>query len=185
MRVDDAIDFIAPALPPAGGNRAMVWADVGAGDGTFTRALARRLGEGSRVYAIDRDRVAIQRLSGAARTPGDAEVLARMGDIADRASWTALGLPALDGILLANTLHFIPYPEQCAVLDRLASSLMHDGRLLLIEYEHRAASRWVPYPVDFEQLRATVPATLSPATRIASRPSAFGGSMSLSLMRKT
>src|SRR5690348_3116034 len=50
MDAQEAERLIAPAVPagPA------VWADFGAGDGTFTRALAERLGPGSRIYAVDR-----------------------------------------------------------------------------------------------------------------------------------
>jgi len=37
MKIDDARALIAGAVP----RRAGVWADLGAGDGTFTQALAR------------------------------------------------------------------------------------------------------------------------------------------------
>ena len=36
-----------------------MWADFGAGDGTFSRALVERLGAGSLVYAVDRDAPAL------------------------------------------------------------------------------------------------------------------------------
>jgi precorrin-6B methylase 2 len=141
MRVDEAIDFILPALPPVAGDGAATWADVGAGNGTFTRALSRYLGVASTVHAIDRDRAAMRRLSGASHAAGGARIVTHIGDIAESASWTGLALPPFDGILIANTLHFVPYAEQSGVLDRLASSLAHDGRLLVIEYENRAANR--------------------------------------------
>ena len=53
MNVRDAVQLIAPAVP-AGGR----WADLGAGRGTFTAALARLLGPGGTVYAIERDATA-------------------------------------------------------------------------------------------------------------------------------
>jgi phospholipid N-methyltransferase len=190
MRVDEAIDFILPALPRAVGNGAATWADVGAGDGTFTRALSRYLGEAGTIHAIDRDHAAMQRLSAAPQAPQashesrSATIVTHTGNVADDASWRGLALPPLNGILIANTLHFVPNAGQSAVLERLASSLAHEGRLLVIEYEHRAANRWVPYPIAFEELSAILPVTLLQPVKVASRPSAFGGSMYLSLMRK-
>jgi len=58
MKIDDAQALIAGAVP----RRAGVWADLGAGDGTFTQALARLLEPGSRIYAVDRDRAALAAL---------------------------------------------------------------------------------------------------------------------------
>ena len=47
----DAVALIAGAVGEPGGT----WADLGAGTGTFTRALAELLGATSRIYAVDRD----------------------------------------------------------------------------------------------------------------------------------
>ena len=180
MRVEDALDLILPALPPSavGGG----WADVGAGDGTFTRALSRALGHTGVVYAIDRDAHALRTLSRGKPEVGGAAIIARIADMADPAAWNSLALPPLDGLLIANALHFIPRAAQREVLERLASSLAVGGRLVVIEYEGRTANRWVPYPVDFEVLRDLAPRPLSPPARVASRPSAFGGSMYVALM---
>ena len=46
-----------------------IWADVGAGDGAFTLALAELLGPGATIHTIDRD--------GAALTQGAAEASRR------------------------------------------------------------------------------------------------------------
>jgi len=54
----DAVALIREAVPRAAGT----WADLGAGDGTFTRALARLLGLNSRIYAVDRDAQALAAL---------------------------------------------------------------------------------------------------------------------------
>jgi trans-aconitate methyltransferase len=40
------------------------WADLGCGDGTFTRALAERLAQGSTIHAVDRNRGAVTRTAG-------------------------------------------------------------------------------------------------------------------------
>ncbi|MEP6733227.1 MAG: hypothetical protein ABJE10_21470, partial [bacterium] len=55
MLISEAATFIAPAIPKA----STTWADVGAGDGTFTSALLSLLGASARVYAVERDATSI------------------------------------------------------------------------------------------------------------------------------
>jgi SAM-dependent methyltransferase len=180
MDLRAAVALLAPALPPAG-PRGVVWADLGAGRGTFTRALVALLGARGHVYAVDRDPAAVAAL---ARLPGNAgdaggarRVTAVRGDFAAPDAARALGLPALDGVLLANALHFVPAAEQAAVLARLTGWLRPAGRLVVVEYDARPPSRWVPAPVAFERLAALVPAGMAPPARVATRPSAFGGAI--------
>ena len=179
MHPDDAAALIAGAIPPASaGDDARAWADLGAGRGTFTEALARRLGPGARVYAVDREPAAVAALAAlAGRVRGAAAIVAREADFADARRWDALALPPLDGVLLANALHFVRAAEQAAVLARLAAGLRPGGRLVVVEYEDRAPSRWVPHPVSLARLGAILPPGMGPLRRIGGRPSAFGGSM--------
>jgi trans-aconitate methyltransferase len=165
--VRDAQTLIAPALPDGAGG---AWADLGAGRGTFTAALARLLGPGGVVHAVDRDAGAMASLRGPT-------VVAHVADFADADAWRALALPPLDGILLANALHFVPHGDQPALLARLAASLAPDGRLVVVEYDDRPASRWVPYPVSLARLGTIVPAGMTAPTRAGQRRSAYGGTM--------
>jgi hypothetical protein len=55
MNTREAVALIADAVPRASGT----WADVGAGRGTFTRALVELVGPGSRIYAVDQDHIAL------------------------------------------------------------------------------------------------------------------------------
>jgi hypothetical protein len=59
-----------------------------------------------------------------------------------------LRLPSVDGILMANSLHFI---EDQHLLLRNLSSVAE--RFLIVEYERSKRNRWGPYPVGFEKLR--------------------------------
>lgn len=137
MREREAREFIASAVGESGG----VWADFGAGTGTFTRALRSLLAPGGRIYAVDNDAAAIDAL----QKLGDAVTPIR----ADFSRVFTLPEPAIDGILVANALHFVP--DAGAVLGRLVRLLKPGGRVVMVEYDRRAASPWVPYPIGSDQ----------------------------------
>jgi ubiquinone/menaquinone biosynthesis C-methylase UbiE len=171
MEIQDAVELIREAIP----RRAGIWADLGCGDGTFTRALAERVGPDGRIYAVDRNARAISSLRrwASAEAPHVIPVLA---DFARPFELPGLGEATLDGILIANALHFVR--DANTVLARLASWLGPGGRVVLVEYDRRAASQWVPYPIPTTRLPAlAISAGLSPLVVTASRPSSFGGTL--------
>jgi SAM-dependent methyltransferase len=134
----DAIALIDDAIVGHGNS----WADIGAGSGTFTRALRSLLRLDSRIYAVDHDKDAISNLReiGSGVIPVEADFTA---------PFALPGNPALDGILLANALHFVPNPGD--VLGRLAGLVRPGGRVVIVEYDRRAANPWVPYPIRSER----------------------------------
>lgn len=134
MNQREAEGLIADAVGNSGG----VWADFGAGTGTFTRALRSLLAPGSRIYAVDNDPAAIEAL----QKLGDHVIPIR----ADFSQAFKFPEPAFDGILAANALHFVP--DAGVVLGRLVSALKPGGRVVIVEYDRRAANPWVPHPVD-------------------------------------
>ena len=109
MNVDDAVALLRDAVPTGTG----VWADLGAGTGTFTRALVKRLATDSTVYAVDADAKAIRALRQLSATSGS-RIVPIHADFTQ-----SLELPSLDGILLANSLHFVR--DQLDVLIRVTS----------------------------------------------------------------
>lgn len=152
--------------------------DLGAGTGLFTHALARLLGPSGRVYAIDRDTGALSVLRTSLQDPGNAsaEVLPVPGDFLHLDTLDALHRVLFEGALLANALHFAPDAPQ--VLRSIVQRLRDHGRIVIVEYDRRSASRWVPFPVPVERLEAlAVEAALEPPHIVAERPSAYGGTM--------
>ena len=173
MHIADAIEMIREAVGVSAG----VWADLGAGTGTFTRALAELLGVGSTVYAVDDDARAVRALRELSSSKSD-DVLV----IAVKADFTQpLELPGLpradaqlDGILLANALHFVRDAE--GVLARLVKQLRPGGRVIVVEYDGREASQWVPYPIPaWRWPHLAESAGLTAPTITATRPSSYSG----------
>jgi SAM-dependent methyltransferase len=169
MKHEDAVALIADAV----GGHDGTWVDLGAGGGTFTRALAELLGAGGRVYAVDRDPDAVAALGTWAKAHAPS-VTALGADLSRALDLEALIGEPVDGILIANALHFIRDADD--VLARFVKSLRPGGRLVLVEYDRREASRWVPYPIPISRLPALAAAAgLSPFTVTASRPSMYQG----------
>ena len=171
MNTDEAVAFLRSAVPP---DTAGSWADLGAGRGTFTEALAVILGREGTVFAVDADADSVRALE-ALRDLGAASlapVVAVHGDFRDPDGIPELRGRRLDGIVFANALHYVPDPA--AVLRRIAHWLRPGGRLVVIEYDHAAPNRWVPYPLPPAKLRAVAAAAgFSPVEVVARRPSRY------------
>lgn len=159
----DHVRLLREGTTPGG-----TWADLGAGTGAFTLALAELVGPRGQVIAVDRDRSALRELEGALR-PGDAPVRALAGDFT-----TPLDLPPLDGVLMANSLHFVR--DKAPVLALVGGMLKPTGRLLLVEYDADRGNPYVPYPLSFETWRALADRSGFASTRrLAMVPSRFLG----------
>lgn len=168
MTNEEAAGLLRPAVPDGTG---AAWADLGAGTGVFTRALAGILGPTGHILAVDADAGAIRPLRKWAEGGGHPSIRILHADIT-----RPLDLPPLDGVLMANVLHFIPDAQ--AAVSLAASYLRPGGRLVLMEYEGRRPNPWVPYPVSiarFGELAAA--AGLAAPEVVARRPSAFGGDL--------
>ena len=146
MTVLEATNLIRDGAGDAAGQ---TWADLGAGEGTFTRALAKLVGEEGSVIALDHDDVAIERLRRLSQSIHKPRIDVIAGDVTDLRN-AALQDIHLDGALLANVLHFIRDPAD--VLVQVRERLRPHGRVVVVEYENRAASRWVPHPLPLDRL---------------------------------
>jgi SAM-dependent methyltransferase len=181
LKLPEAVDLIEPGIPRDEGT----WVELGAGRGLFTRALATLLGPGGKVVAVDRDAAAVAELrSPLPSTPGElAPIVAIESDYHDIPTIASVvGVPP-DGVLLANALHFAADPAP--LLAKISGWLRPGGRLVVVEYDGRPASRWVPYPVPLARLRSiAAPTGLGPPRMIGERRSAYGGIMYCAVLER-
>jgi SAM-dependent methyltransferase len=147
-----------------------VWADLGSGTGAFTLALVDALGGCGTVYSVDRDRGALRRQEQTMRAwfP-DAAVIYTEGDFT-----RPLALPPLDGIVMANALHFVR--DQRPVVALLRGYLRPGGRFILVEYDTDRGNHWVPHPLSYPSWEALAHTAGFATTRLlATYPSRFLG----------
>lgn len=121
-----------------------VWADLGAGDGLFTSALADILPTASTVIALDRDVQALKRIS-ISRT--DVKLTTVTADLNHLPS----DLPLFDGVVMANSLHYVR-DQSHFLMELKKSRLKESGTLILIEYDLEKSNPWVPYPISRKNL---------------------------------
>ena len=140
MRLTDAITLIQNA--DISKTSPSTWADLGCGSGTFTYALANLLAPKSTIYAMDKT---VQQLQ--PTTSNKVEVLFKQGDFIRE----ALSFPPLDGILMANALHYVQ--DKNSLIERLKTYLAENGMFIIVEYDTTRANQWVPYPVDRASLQ--------------------------------
>ena len=139
MNHQDHVNLLREGVPGPGG----VWADLGSGEGAFTLALADLIGPEGEIYSADTDRGALREQERAMRVRfPQANVHYITADFT-----RPLDLPPLDGIVMANSLHFVR--NKGPVLQLICSYLRPGGRLILVEYNADRGNMWVPHPLSY------------------------------------
>lgn len=150
------------------------WADLGAGTGAFTLALADLLGPGGQVIAVDRDGADVAEAAHRVR-----DAFPDVGIVTHATDFTLpMELPPLAGLVLANALHFVARERQVPVLRSLVAQLRPGGRLIVVEYDADTGNQWVPHPFSSQTWERMAPAAgLVRVRRIARVPSRFLGAI--------
>ncbi|HWK99263.1 MAG TPA: class I SAM-dependent methyltransferase [Parapedobacter sp.] len=169
MQVKEAVTFIQTGLSTE--VIPQHWADLGCGNGTFTYALAHLLSPGSSIVAVDSLPQSLN------KTVGNVSIQFQYSDI----NLDSFSLPKLDGILMANSLHYIQEKE--SLVKRLESCFITRKQFLIVEYESNRPNRWVPFPITFNKLSALFAHLgYEAVTKVNERPSSFGGTMYAALI---
>ena len=106
----------------------MAVADIGAGTGYYTWQLAKQVGPGGRVYAVDVQPEMIAMLDSQMAKRGVRNVVSVLG------SETSVKLPpaSVDLAIMVDVYHELAYPSE--VLDSIVAALKPGGRVVFVEY---------------------------------------------------
>ena len=169
MEHKDHVELLREGIPATG----RVWADFGSGEGAFTLALAELAGPEAVIYSIDKDRRALSRQEDAMKRRFPGRPAGSVHYI--NADFThPLDLPLLDGLVMANALHFQRTKEP--LLHLLKSYLRQGGLMLLVEYNTDTGNPWVPHPLSFPTWKNLAASVSFKETRLlATYPSRFLG----------
>lgn len=164
----DLVDLLRGGVDSKGGE----WAEIGAGEGAFTMALADLLGSGAHITAVDRDAGALRRLAvEMGRRFPETQVDTLAADFR-----RPLPLSDLDGIVMANSLHFVR--DKQPVLASVKAMLRPGGRLIVVEYGSDRGNPWVPHPFTYARWDGMAAEAGFEGTRqLGTVPSRYLGSM--------
>ncbi|MBA4850088.1 class I SAM-dependent methyltransferase [Emticicia sp. BO119] len=164
MDLKDAIQFITH--DDFSTKNKKIWVDLGCGSGTFTLALASILDKSSTIFAIDYNSTAINKIP---ESFHQVNIKKLTLDFVN----THLPLNHIEGVLMANSLHFVKDKE--TFLERLKVHLNTHAFFLIIEYDTNSSNIWVPYPIDFQSLKALfLKSGYRSIIKLNSRPSVYG-----------
>ncbi len=141
MLLKEAVDLIKNDSIPF--SKQELWADLGCGSGMFTNALANLLHDGSKIFAVDKNKSQINKIP-------DLIANTRIDKI--NGDLLRVKLPDnLDGILMANSFHYVK--DKSSFIQNVENNLKPYGSFLFIEYDMDTANPWVPYPISFNSLQ--------------------------------
>ena len=141
------------------------WADLGCGTGMFSGALSALLAPHSKIYAVDK----IHRQQKIVSANENVAIPYIQADF----EWDTLTVPPLDGIIMANSLHYVRNKK--ALLHKLDQQIKPGAAFIIVEYDTMLANPWVPYPIDRIHLQQLFTgAGWEKSTDLGRRPSVYG-----------
>jgi ubiquinone/menaquinone biosynthesis C-methylase UbiE len=120
-------------------------ADLGAGDGTFTVALARRVGSSGHVYATELDDEQLVDIRQAATEAGLSNATVIKGAV----SLTNLPEACCDALFSRVVYHHLTEPA--AINADIFRALRPGGRLVIIDFEPGGIMNWIGRPETSER----------------------------------
>ena len=165
MNHRDHVNLIKKGVSDGG-----IRADLGSGRGAFTLALAECAGTESKIYSVDKNRHSLDiQKSQMRRQFPDNKVEYIVADFTK-----PLDLPELDGVVMANSLHFVK--DKASTLEQIISLLKPGGSLVIVEYDTDRPNSFVPYPFSYPTWETLATgAGFVETVQLATRPSSNMG----------
>ena len=152
-----------------------IWADLGCGEGLFTKALSRLLVKDSLIYAVDKNRRSLSKVS----VQDEIQLKRLQLDFVE----DSFPFENLSGILMANSFHYVKNKE--SFIQKCINCLNNDGYFLIVEYNRDVSNPWVPYPVSFNSLQNLFSTFDYTVRKLREATSRFGGLMYSAEVHKT
>lgn len=130
LRVDAVIEELG--LEPGD-----VVADIGSGGGAFSLPMARAIGPGGTLYAVDIDQEMLDFVSERAEKEGVGNITTVLGEYDD----PKLPVKSVDVAFFHRVLHMIEHRQ--AYINAVAKYLKPDGRIVIIDRNREDSESWM------------------------------------------
>ncbi len=127
----------------------MVFADIGCGDGYFTILAAKKVGSHGKVYAVDVDASAIQKLNNEVEAEGLKNVITKVGP----AEETIFCNKCVDFVFYSMVLHDFAEPPK--VLQNAKQMVKAGGRLINLDWKKQEMPFGPPIKIRFNEEQAS------------------------------
>jgi len=127
----------------------MVFADIGCGDGFFSILAAKKVGEKGKVYSVDIDPSAIERLNHQARAESLRNIITKVG-AAEEAVFCS---KCADFIFYSMVLH--DFAEPAKVLLNAKHMIKETGRLIDLDWKKQEMPFGPPTRIRFSEEQAS------------------------------
>ena len=127
----------------------MIFADIGCGDGFFSILAAKKVGEKGKVYAVDMDASAIERLKHKAKAESLKNITAKVG----AAEETVFCSKCADFVFYSMVLHDFSDPTE--VLQNAKQMLKSNGRLVDLDWKKQEMPFGPPVKIRFSEEQAS------------------------------
>jgi ubiquinone/menaquinone biosynthesis C-methylase UbiE len=126
----------------------MVFMDIGCGDGFFSILAAKKVGANGKVYAVDTDASAIERLKQKAKTEGLKNITAKAGKAED----TVFCNQCADFVFYSMDLH--DFNDPAKVLQNAKKMIKPNGRLIDLDWKKIDMPFGPPIAIRFNEEHA-------------------------------
>jgi len=127
----------------------MVFLDIGCGDGFFTILAAKKVGERGKVYAVDVDASAIQKLNNKAKSEGLKNITTKIGE----AEETIFCSKCADFVFFSMVLH--DFNDPARVLQNAKQMIKPEGQLVDLDWKKQEMPFGPPAKIRFSEERAS------------------------------